>query len=439
MRKYTIMFYGSGGGNVDGMLEFGIEEYLKAMNVGNKDVRFAVQWNMSKTGEAYSDYEKKQLVGEWGKCYRYELTDKTDLTKEGYKKYIYKNASEVPMYKQSTLVEYINWVKKNVPAENYIFVPTDHGGGFDLDHETLTKAIIYDDNHNLKGLSCKTVKAAFQETNTHLKAIVWFGCLMGQIEVLTETAPICDYQFASSHVSRTIMQVVSYLIEGINTYPDDFEKAAKLHKEKLEDIYVQCFQNIPDEKDASILHQENCDFSCWRSNKIAGINAEVKKLASFLVKNYKTDEKDNIDMATHQVYLFEKDNAYADLLDIPYALRKNIKGEAALKEVDELIKSLTKAIDDARITAIVGANRTDAGGVCILPEHHAYSIGISMYSKELDKSYKDYGASYTSSAFNAATQWSRWIDVNQTSVMDGKNLNPCNDSIWELYWLVDPE
>jgi|GEM_PF-4161362 len=22
------------------------------------------------------------------------------------------------------------------------------GGGFDLDHETLTKAIIYDDNHN---------------------------------------------------------------------------------------------------------------------------------------------------------------------------------------------------------------------------------------------------------------------------------------------------
>ena len=81
--KYTIMFYGSGGGNVDGMLEFGIQNYLKAMGVGNKDVRFAVQWNMSKTGEHYSDYEKNQLIGEWGKCYRYELTDKTDLTKEG--------------------------------------------------------------------------------------------------------------------------------------------------------------------------------------------------------------------------------------------------------------------------------------------------------------------------------------------------------------------
>ena len=394
---------------------------------------------MSKTGEHYSDYEKNQMFGEWGKCYRYELTDKTDFTKEGYKQYIYKNASEVPMYKQSTLVEFINWVKKNVPAENYIFIPTDHGGGFDLDHETLTKAIIYDDNHNLKGLSCKTVAAAFKETDTHLKAILWFGCLMGQLEVLTEVAPICDYQFASSHVSRTVMEVVSDLIEGINTYPDDFEKAAKLQKDKLEKIYIECFKDIPDEKDASILHQENCDFSCWRSNKIAGINDEVKKLAGFLVKYYKTDEKDNIDMATHQVYLFEKDGSYADLLDIPYNLQKNIKGEAAFKEVGTLLESLTKAINDARVTAIVGANRVDKGGVCILPEHKAFSIGISIYSKEKDEPYQKYGANYISSAFNAATQWSNWLDINQASVMDGINLNPCNDSIWELYWLVDPE
>lgn len=99
--KYTIMFYGSGGGNVDNMLEGGVKDYLKAMGIGNKDVRFAVQWNMSKTDGAYTDYKKQQMIGEWGKCYRYELTEKTDLTKEGYKQYIYKNASEVPMYKQS--------------------------------------------------------------------------------------------------------------------------------------------------------------------------------------------------------------------------------------------------------------------------------------------------------------------------------------------------
>ncbi len=232
--KYTIMFYGSGGGNVDCMLDGGIKDYVKAMGMGNKDVRFAVMWNMSKTDKSYSEYEKQQMIGEWGKCYRYELTDKTDLTKEGYKQYIYKNASEVPMYKQSTLTEYINWVKKNVPAENYIFVPTDHGGGFDLDHEMLTKAI-----------------------------------------------------------------------------------------------------------------------------------------------------------------------------------------------------------DDARVTAITGINRMDAGGNYVMPKHGGYSVGISIYSKAKDETYQKHGANYTSSAFDAATQWSKWFDVNQISVMDGNNLNPCNDSSWELFWLED--
>lgn len=44
-------------------------------------------------------------------------------------------ASEVPLYKTATLVEYINWVKQNVPAENYIFMPMNHGGGLDLSEE----------------------------------------------------------------------------------------------------------------------------------------------------------------------------------------------------------------------------------------------------------------------------------------------------------------
>ena len=29
------MFYGSGGGNVDGMLEGGVQQFLKAMGLGN--------------------------------------------------------------------------------------------------------------------------------------------------------------------------------------------------------------------------------------------------------------------------------------------------------------------------------------------------------------------------------------------------------------------
>ncbi len=141
----------------------------------------------------------------------------------------------------------------------------------ELSDETPTRSIIYDDNHDNKGVATKTMAEAFKETDTHLKAIVWFACLMGPLEVLTEMAPYCDYQFASSHVSRAITEIVSTLIEALNESPDDFEKAAKRHCEKLEAEYITSFQNIPDDKDPNVKHQENCDFSCWRSDKLAAI------------------------------------------------------------------------------------------------------------------------------------------------------------------------
>jgi hypothetical protein len=63
----------------------------------------------------------------------------------------------------------------------------------ELSDETPTRSIIYDDNHDNKGVATKTMAEAFKETDTHLKAIVWFACLMGQLEVLTEMAPYCDF------------------------------------------------------------------------------------------------------------------------------------------------------------------------------------------------------------------------------------------------------
>lgn len=49
---------------------------------------------------------------------------------------------------------------------------------------------------------------------------------MGQLEVMTQLAPYCDYQFCSSHVSRAIGSLFYDIIDAINQEPDDFEKAA---------------------------------------------------------------------------------------------------------------------------------------------------------------------------------------------------------------------
>ena len=154
-------------------------------------------------------------------------------------------------------------------------------------------------------------------------------------------------------------------------------------------------------------------------------------------ENY-TAEKAEIDFATQNVYLFQKEYPYVDLMDVAYFLQQSKMSEAARGKAAEIRASLENAINDARVMAITGIIRTTADGVFVCPawgDPLAYSIGISIYSKTKDKAYQKYGNDYTSSAFDAATGWSKWFDANTVSVMDKNAPNPCNDSAWELYWM----
>ena len=150
-----------------------------------------------------------------------------------------KLASEVKLYEVETIKEFINWAKKTAPAENYILIPTNHGGGFDLDGEEMpeneaqTRAIAYDDNQHGIGVPTKAFAQALKETNTHLKAVYWNGCMMSQLEVMTEIAPYCDYQFGGAHVQRALPRHSYAIVEALNTYPDNFEQAALRQSEIL--------------------------------------------------------------------------------------------------------------------------------------------------------------------------------------------------------------
>lgn len=173
--KYTIMLYGCGGGDIDSQLGGALEGVVKALGVENNQVSYTVMYSMSKktSKEDFPD----SFRGEKGKTYRYVLSKDTDLTQAGYRsKYFYKNASEVELYKASTLTDFIKWSMEKAPAENYILELMNHGGGFDLETEVLTKGIIYDDNQKDKdgyniGLGVVTIAEALRQAGTHLKAI----------------------------------------------------------------------------------------------------------------------------------------------------------------------------------------------------------------------------------------------------------------------------
>lgn len=442
--KYTIMFYGCGGGDVDYQLERAITGIVNQLSVPANQVRYTVMYSMSKNGVKYGQKpgDESFYLGEWGTTYRYEMTPQNDFTKEGYRaKYKYKNASEVKLYEVSTITDYIEWAKKTAPADNYILMPINHGGGFDAPTETLTRGIGYDDNHLDKdksgiGIPVKAFAEALKQTNTHLKAIYWVGCLMGQIEVLTEVAPYCDYQFCSTHVSRAIDYLAYSIVNAINRYPDNFEQAALADGQNLMDSkYIEMFQNITDDKNYPGTHDENCDWGCWRSDKVAAINEQVKRLATLLSDVYDT-QKDEIDLATYSTYNYELEYNYLDLIDLATQVAEKLSDERADSIAYDIVEKLQKAVDDACIYRINGLNRKSADGVYIAPLNQKFSIGISIYAAN-EPMYRIYGQNYVSSAFNAATGWSKWLDKNRVSIFSSK-LNPCNDSSWELEWLENP-
>lgn len=448
--KYTIMFYGCGGGDIDMQLEDALEGLVKELSVEKNQVRYTVMYSMSAGNKDFKDYYR----GELGKTYRYELSKDTDLTKAGYRsKYFYKNASEVELYKASTIADFIKWSTETAPAENYIIEFVNHGGGFDLGTEVPTKGIAYDDNHkdqygNGKGIAICTIADALKTAGVHMKAIYWNGCMMGQLEVLTEVAPYCDYQFSSSHVAFADNNHVVALVNAINAEPADFEKAALKHKELIigkgvADVnsFLYSYQHSYDQK-TNTFKQVNGDFGCWRSAKLAAIGDQVKKLGEFLVKAYKDEsEKDNVDQATHLVYLYEMSYGYSDILDYAQKVAYYIEKADLKVEAQAIAADLKKALADANVYRINCENLKTANGVTITTGEGGFSLGISLYAgtDKDDWQYAYYSANYKASAFDKAYGWSKWMDINGVRVSSDEKhpntTNPGNDSTWELFWL----
>ncbi len=438
--KYTLMFYGCGGTNVDMMLETALSYMYKELNIDKPQVRLTVMYSMSKDFSQFTKEEVNSFYGKPATTYRYELSPDITFNKESYQQLKYKDASEVQLYSAQTLADFITWSKQVAPAENYILIPTNHGGGFDIDHEGLTRAIGYDDNQGLKPISQATIVQALKQTNTHLKALYWYGCLMGQMEVLTEVADLCDYQFCSSHVSVADYTIhPSHLIRVLNASPDNFEQACAEHGKLMEVDYPKPFvTNINAKGKAEPL---NADWGCWRSNKLAAINQQIKLLGEKIKADMGDGSKaEDISEAIQGTYLFDYYTPAVDVVDFAYQLAACTEDA----EYADIAEDLLEAIDAANVYHVSVIVRKYINDVLVQPYIKRFTTGVCIYgpkdpaqqaAKEVQK-WVGYNASYKATLFDKATGWSQWMENNSTAVTR-MNRNPCNDSSMSLFWLED--
>ena len=163
-------------------------------------------------------------------------------------------------------------------------------------------------------------------------------------------------------------------------------------------------------------------------------------MGELMTSNY-TELKGGVDAASMSVYVYEWQYPHVDVLDYADNLALYMDEDAQTQaKAKAIAENLRNAIEAANVYRINGVFRKYKG-TDVTTRRGTFSLGISLYTKE-DDDYQKYAANFKSSAFDQATGWNKWLDLNTVSVMP-KTIeelpNPVNNSDVELWWLDDDE
>ena len=144
------------------------------------------------------------------------------------------NLGDVSMVEQQTLQDFVKFAKENYPAENYILVLWDHGGGVPLGFGS-------DELHDGK-LTEIEIAEAIKNADIQFETVIFNACLMGSLEVAKALDPYTEYIVAAESPTWGS----AYYDVGINYTnffnfigKDDFNGSAKDYSEFIVRDYMK--------------------------------------------------------------------------------------------------------------------------------------------------------------------------------------------------------
>ena len=230
LAEATIIWYGTGGGNVDGAILENFRTFYKAQ-AGNYDrVNVVAQYKTSyepleydgKTDEQIAQEANRKMEGMTeeqiealsytdyfllchplkGATYRFAL-DPTKTLRQTLQETEPYGAMNADCTCPDSLTNFINWAAAHYPAKRYILMMADHGGGYMPNDETASarkRGLIYDDGYNHKCFSAKSFARAVRNADVRPEGIVLYLCLMNNLEFLYEVKDVTDYIACSTYV-----------------------------------------------------------------------------------------------------------------------------------------------------------------------------------------------------------------------------------------------
>ena len=192
-KKWTVMVYINGDNNLESA---GIVDINEMEEVGSTDdVNIVVQFDRI-TGYAVTDPD-------WVTARRYYIEQDADTTTIGST--MIEDIGEVDMGSSQTLTDFAAWAIANYPAEHYLLVVWDHGGGWrKRTLRGLAKNISWDDTSGGTSISIPELAEVAQTVKTYLGTNLDIlgldACLMAMLEVAYEVRGSVDYVVASEEL-----------------------------------------------------------------------------------------------------------------------------------------------------------------------------------------------------------------------------------------------
>ncbi len=180
--KVTVMVYlcGTDLESMSGMATSDLEEMMKA--------KISEKVNIIVETGGTSEWNNNVISNKTNQRYR--------VTADGLE-LLESNLGKKPMIKPDTLSDFIKYCSGNYPADRYMLVLWDHGGG-------STGGFGYDQNFQNDSMTLDEISTALKNGGCAFDVIGFDACLMATLETAAALEPYADYMIASEEIEPGI-------------------------------------------------------------------------------------------------------------------------------------------------------------------------------------------------------------------------------------------
>lgn len=254
---------------------------------------------------------------DWTNTRRYFITQ--DYDPSTINSQLISNLGELNMGTSSTLINFANWAVSNYPAEKYLLVIWNHGGGFRS--TGLAKDIAWDDTNGGDKITMSELEYALSAISTkmgkNIDIVGMDACFMAMIEVAYQIKDNADIMVTSEETVPNdgwpYDTILAQLVANPLVNPEQF---ASIIVDEYIDSYVG-FENVT---------QSAIDLSYMDT-----LTAQLSDLALSIMNDSLTPKANYIDASIHSQYY--RDYDFIDLYSfcykiIPYSYSSGVKSIA---------------------------------------------------------------------------------------------------------------